>query len=77
MEPQIIKGIWDEVVPLHAASLKGHHVEIRVLDGGNVGENVDAEGFEASMLRIAELTKGAAQISPEPLRAEDFYESAE
>ena len=77
MEPHIIQGIWDEVAPRHAAHLKGHRVEIRVLDGGAPGQTVDDVAFRASMIRIAELTRGAAQIKPEFLRAEDFYESAE
>ena len=77
MEPQIIQGIWDEVVPLHSADLKGHRVEIRILDGYISDVTIDHRRFEASMLRIAELTRGAARISAQPLRAEDFYESAE
>lgn len=77
MQPQIILGIWEEVATEHAKSLKGHRVEIRVLDGGSAPQSPDVEAFKASMFRIAEITKDAAPLSPEPLRAEEFYESAE
>ncbi len=74
---QIIQGIWDELAPLHGAQLSGHRVEIRVLDSEPLRQAVGDDAFQASMVRISELTKGAALISPNPLRAEDFYESAE
>lgn len=77
MEYQIIQGIWEELAPLHSANLQGHRVEIRVLDGGHRRASIDKADFDKSMSRIAELTKGAGSISPTPLRAEDFYETAE
>ncbi len=77
MEPQIIEGIWDEVALSHADRLHGRRVEIRVLTSSDVWVEPDNDAFEASMLRIAKLTKGSSQISPRPLRAEDFYESNE
>lgn len=77
MEPLVIQGLWDEVAPEHAAHLMGHRVEIRVLYGGNAAGVPDDAAFRASRLRISALMSGAAQIRPEPLRAEDFYESDE
>jgi len=62
---------------VHAAQLRGRRVEIRVLDGGKTAVALDDAECRASKLRIEALAAGAAQIRPEPLRAEDFYESDE
>ncbi len=52
---QVILGDWDEVWRQHAAELRGHRVEIRVLDDGPSAKTPKMI-YEGMFPQLAEIT---------------------
>ena len=74
MEPRIIEGDWDDVSVKHAKDLRGHRVEIRVLEAGEKGRS-RSESFAAFEARVGKITRGWRIPGGRLYTAEDFYES--
>jgi hypothetical protein len=77
MEQRILRGDWEEVSSRHGDYLKGHEVEIRIVDGiANPDRSADVE-WQRFLERVGRLTQGKSLPPGKVFRAEDFYESSD
>jgi hypothetical protein len=75
MEPNSFEGVWEDVAKRYADALKGHRVEVRVLDSQKSTDKCSTwDRFES---RIRKISSGWRIPGGRVYSAEDFYESAE
>jgi hypothetical protein len=72
----IFQGVWEDLSAKQANFLKGHRVEIRLLDGTEgTPEQTRNEVWADFEARIGEITKGWTFPNEQLLTAAAFYES--
>ncbi len=73
MHSNRFEGIWEDLTQRHSQALRGHRVEIRVLDGASETETTETWAvFEAN---VAAISRGWRIPGGRMYTAGDFYES--
>jgi hypothetical protein len=72
MDERLIEGTWEEVSERHGSELKGHRVQVRVIDR-NRASNFDESAWNAARELVQKLMAGKPRIM-KLLKAEDIYE---
>lgn len=76
MNSRIFEGVWEDVARDHAQALKGHRVEIRVLDGREAGTpQTFEESWSEFESRVAAISRGRRIPGGRMYTAVDFFES--
>jgi len=73
VEPRTLIGDWDEIAANHGGELKGHTVEVRVLDDG--GPNQPTETWWEFRAEVGRITGQRTIPRGHVFTAEDIYES--